>query len=105
MSKLTIIIFFDALQEQIAKLEIKSNFDTFSEKPNFRKSKNFLGCLEKKFSTLSYQFDQNQPKCNYLFLNKIKTAFFFRVKVSLLFTQPNIMIQHEFRIRQFRVHF
>ena len=91
---MTIISNFDALQEQIAKLEKKSNFDTFSEKrvlPNFRKSNKFLGqgCLEKKISTLSYQFDHNQPKFNYLFSNKIKTAF-FRVKVSLLFTQPNI---------------
>jgi hypothetical protein len=48
----------------------------------------------KKIFHSSYQFDHNQFKFNYLFSNKIKTSF-FRVKVSLLFTQPNISDENE----------
>ena len=43
----------------------------------------------KKFRKFWYRFDHNLPKFNYLASKKI-TKTFLRVKVSLLFTQPNI---------------
>ena len=80
--------FSDALQKQTAKHVKKSNFDTFSEKcvlPNFRDKDS----LKKLFSL----FPINLIIINLnLTISKQKLKqLFFRVKVSLLFTQPNTL--------------